>query len=142
MPNLQLSDKGRLLLEAREGCVLTVYDDVRGFPTIGYGHLIERGENYTTITQQQADALFQTDIQIYVNNLNNVLVTPATQDEFDAMVSLSYNIGINGFDNSTVLRRFNTGDIIGAANAFMLWDKPPAIYGRRYNEYKQFKSLI
>jgi hypothetical protein len=63
---------------------------------------------------------------------------PLTQGQFDALVSLCFNIGGSGFRKSTVVRRLNEGNYRGAADAFLMWNKPPEIMGRRRSEYKQF----
>lgn len=139
---MQLSDKGRHLLHLREGCRLTVYRDVVGKKTIGYGHLLLPHENFTTITQKQADELFDADLKRFVDNINSKVKICLSQDQFDALVSFSYNIGTGGFNKSTVLRKLNAGDILGAAEAFTMWNKPRQIIGRRYAEYTQFKGLI
>lgn len=139
---MNLSDKGRKLLENREGCRLSVYHDVRGLATIGVGHLIKPGEHFTTLTPQQADDLFKQDIQLFVNNVNNVVTVPLTQDQFDALVSLSYNIGIAGLDHSSVLRAVNANLMDSAAQDFMMWDKPIAIISRREEEKDQFEGKI
>jgi lysozyme len=139
---MNLSEKGIKLLIGRERCVLHVYKDAVGLPTIGIGHLIKPGEHFTTITQTEAEDLFKTDVKRFVDNINKVVTTPLSQDEFDALVSFSFNIGTSGFNRSTVLRRLNQNDKQAAATAFMMWNKPKAIIGRRYTEYKQFKGLI
>lgn len=144
MSSMTFSDKGRKLLEGREGCKLSVYHDVRGLATIGYGHLIKSGEHFTTLTQPQADALFEQDLAIYVNNLNSVVHSNIvlTQDQFDALISLSYNIGIAGLDHSSVLRAVNANLMDSAAQDFMMWDKPIALLGRRREEQEQFEGKI
>ncbi len=140
--NMQLSDKGRKLLEGREGCRLNVYHDVRGLATIGVGHLIKAGERFTTLTQQEADDLFKKDVQKYVDNLNKVVNVSLTQDQFDALVSLSFNIGIAGLDHSSVLRAVNANLMDLAAEDFMMWHRPSVIIGRREEEQDQFKGKI
>ena len=139
-----LSNKGRQLLEGREGCKLYVYHDIRGLATIGYGHLIKAGEHFTTLTQAQADDLFKQDVGIYVDNLNSVLdpSVKLTQDQFDALVSFSFNIGIGGLNHSTALREVNAGILDGVGSAMMMWVKPTALISRREEEVEQFYSKI
>lgn len=75
-----------------EGCRLEVYTDLNGFPTIGYGHKLISGESYASITQDQADALFLSDIKPFEQKVN-ALGLPLTQGQFDALVDFSFNLG-------------------------------------------------
>jgi lysozyme len=52
-----------------------------------------------------------------------MLQQPASLHQAAAMLSLTYNIGTGAFGSSSVLRKFNTGDTAGAADAFLMWDK-------------------
>jgi lysozyme len=77
------------------------------------------------------DALFQQDIAPREKALMKLLTRPATQQQFDAMLCLLYNIGVGsekknrppGFTRSSVRRLFNAGDLLGAADAFLMWNK-------------------
>ena len=75
-----------------------VYDDGYGYLTIGYGHLIKPGESFTTISKSQALRLLSQDLyeaEQRVNNYSQKLCVSWTQNEFDALVSLSFNSGYN-----------------------------------------------
>jgi GH24 family phage-related lysozyme (muramidase) len=149
---MNLSDRGAAFIESLEGVVLHPYNDSQGHCTIGIGHLIHRGnctaadrQRYAGFTRQQADELFRQDIEtIYGAAVNRLVKVPLTQDQFDALVSFVFNIGIGdrtrGFTSSTVLRKLNQGDYAGAADAFMMWNKPPEIVGRRRKEQALFRS--
>lgn len=125
-----LSDNGRTLIKAFEGLSLKAYPDSHGY-SIGYGHFIGTDPSLEskTITRAEADALFDQDVKKYETAVS--FVTPvARQHEFDAMVSLAYNIGTGntttkqgGFAGSTVARLHNAGDRMGAADAFRMWNK-------------------
>ena len=67
-----LSDNGLDNIQQNEGLRLTVYKDVAGNATIGYGHLLQPGENYTTITENQATALLQSDVVPVVAAINKM----------------------------------------------------------------------
>ncbi len=73
---------------------LKIYRDSAGYPTIGYGHKILPGEDLSKgITKAQAEALLRQDVQHAVREVNVGLKAPASQNQFDALVSLAYNTG-------------------------------------------------
>ena len=74
----------------------------------------------------------------YEQAVEKALKVEVTQQEFDALVSLCYNIGPVGFARSSVVKRLNVGNREGAAEAFMMWNKPKEIIGRRSAEMRQF----
>lgn len=141
---MKTSAAGRKTLEAREGVRLKAYRDSVGVWTIGVGHTAAAGAPVPkaglTITADECDAIFARDLVKYEKTVNDSVKVPITQTEFDALVSLCFNIGQGGFAKSTVVRRLNVGDRAGAAAAFMMWRKPKEIIGRRTGEMKQFLS--
>lgn len=118
---LQYSQTGQHLTEQFEGCRLDAYQDSRGVWTIGYGHTagVHLGD---TCTQDQADAWLQQDIQWAASAVKHYVTAKLTQDEFDALVDLVFNIGSRNFSTSSMLRSLNAGDIAGAAAQFARWD--------------------
>ena len=133
------------LIQKFEGLRLTAYQDSVGVWTIGVGHsslagtppLVHAG---LTITQAQATAILESDLGPREDFMNRLLTRAATQNQFDAMMSLMFNIGDGGFKGSSVLKLFNAGDIKGAAAAFMHWSHPAALANRRRDEAHQFLS--
>lgn len=125
----QLGERGAKLMHAFEGCKLNAYPDpgsADGNPwTIGWGSTGPGIHKGVTWTQEQADARFVQDIsEKYGKAVNEMLGdTPTTQNQFDALVSLCYNIGIRALRNSTVMRKHKAGDHLGAARAFLMWNK-------------------
>lgn len=120
---LSLGKYGLELIKSFEGCVLKVYLDAIGLPTIGYGHLIKPGESFTKITQKEAEDLLKSDAQIFVDGVNKLLEVNVTQNQFDALVSIAFNIGLGNLKSSTLLRLINAGDYKGAADQFPRWNK-------------------
>lgn len=120
---LSLGKNGLELIKNFEGCVLKVYLDAIGLPTIGYGHLIKPGESFTKITQKEAEDLLKSDAQIFVDGVNKLLEVKVTQNQFDALVSIAFNIGLGNLKSSTLLRLINAGDYKGAADQFPRWNK-------------------
>lgn len=141
---MRTSKEGLRLITQREGKILHVYRDSKGLPTAGVGHLLLPDEKKampvgTKITQQQCDEWLAADLKECEDAVNGLGVK-LTQNEFDALVSLTLNIGVGGFNRSTVARRLKAGDHKAAAEAILLWDKPKEIQGRRRGEYHQFKT--
>jgi lysozyme len=136
------SAAGRGALMTREGCKLTAYRDSAGVLTIGTGHTGRASPPAVTagmtITQAQADAMFEADLKPFEAAVNKSINRPMTQNQFDACVSLAFNIGATGFEGSTVVRKFNLGDVVGAAGAFLMWETPAELRGRREAERAQF----
>jgi lysozyme len=138
---MKTSAAGRAALTQREGLRLTAYRDSKGIPTVGVGHV-----NATppvtvmgmTISRAQADVLLAADLAPMEAVVNAAAPRGIPQNAFDAAVSLAFNIGAHGFAGSTVARKIASGDMSGAADAFLLWNKPPELMGRRRAERTQF----
>jgi lysozyme len=96
------------------------------------------------ITQSDADQTLANDLHIIEKGILAALKRPASQGEFDAMVSLAFNIGLGAFRSSSVVRYFNRGQITLAANAFLAWDRAggrvlPDLQRRRKAESIEFQ---
>ena len=91
-----------LLIRQFEGLRLTAYRCPSGIWTIGYGHTsnVHKGD---TITQSQADEYLRQDIEPIEAYLNNLQLN-ISQNQFDALTSLIFNIGISAFSRSTLLK--------------------------------------
>src|SRR5690349_12482420 len=112
------SDAGLELIHGSEACRLKRYRDTAGLWTIGWGHLIKKGETYVTITRQEADAIFRRDLAGTEAAVRAAVKVPVGQNQFDALVSLAFNIGDGAFARSTLVRKLNRGDYRGAADEF------------------------
>ena len=107
---LALSARGAQLIGAFEGFRATVYDDPAGHCTVGFGHLVHLGRctaadrtRWGTITRERGLQLLRGDAAASAAGLRSRLGTlRLRQTEFDALVSFVYNIGLGGFDSSTV----------------------------------------
>lgn len=124
------SEKGIRLIKQFEGCSLTAYPDpgTGGDPwSIGYGWThpvdgkpVKRG---MTIDQVTADRLLKTGLVGYETDVLKVVRVKLTQGQFDALVSFAYNVGSRALSTSTLLKKLNAGDIKGAADEFLRWNK-------------------
>lgn len=118
---LTISQKGLDLICSFEGFSSHVYLDIAGLKTIGFGHKLLPNESYTTITQDQAEALLLKDVIFAEKAVNEDVKVPLTQDQFDGLVSFCYNVGTGAFKNSTCLKFLNEGDFEAAALQMLLW---------------------
>lgn len=142
MTALRMSADGRARLMQREGVRTRAYRDSVGIWTIGVGHTAAAGppapKPGMVITREQVDELLSRDLRQYEMAVNDAVRVPLSQGQFDALVSFCFNIGIGSFKKSTVVKRLNARNYRGAADAFMMWVKPPEIRGRRESEQQQF----
>lgn len=101
-----------------------IYLDSAGKPTIGWGHLIKPGESFDEpISDPIGENLLKADLQEAINAVNSMVKTPLAQFQFDALVSLVFNIGSGNFQNSTMLQKLNSNQIVGASAEFLKWNK-------------------
>lgn len=124
-PLWMTSEAGIQLIAKFEGLRLQRYRDAVGLWTIGYGHLIQAAEIQTlqTITIEEARVLLCRDLAQAEQAVNNLVTRDINQNQFDALVSFTFNLGINNLKKSTLLRKLNDGDINGAASEFLRWNK-------------------
>jgi len=123
----QVSPQGVDLICGFEGLELKAYDDGVGVCTIGYGTTIYphgKAVQYgDTCTIEQAKNYMQHDLRRFEQAVSSAVNVPLNQNQFDALVSLSYNIGIGAFKNSTLLKLLNTSDYHAASHQFDVWIK-------------------
>jgi lysozyme len=126
---MKISEKGLSLIKKEEAFVPRRYLCAAGKPTIGYGHVILPAEaryNTATLSEAEASALLQADVdKKYGAHVAKCLTRAVTQNQFDALVSLCFNIGTGGFSQSSVLRLTNAGttDATTIKTAFGAWNK-------------------
>lgn len=142
---MKTSASGLKQLAAREGIRTHAYRDTRGIWTIGVGHTSAAGppdvSEGTTLTIQQVLDLFAKDVAQYENAVNRAIKVDLTQNQFDALVSICYNIGVGAFAGSSMVRGINAKASQSIIDAdIMKWDKPSEIISRRESEQRQFDS--
>ena len=116
--------KGIALIKTFEGLSLSKYQDVVGKWTIGYGHLILPEESFAQpITEAQAEALLRRDLSVSENAVNKYVSVALNQDQFDALVSFTFNLGSGNLKSSTLLKLLNERRYQEAANQLLRWDK-------------------
>lgn len=144
---MNTGQNGIALLHHYESCRLTAYPDpaTGGEPiTIGWGNTSPGLKLGTTITQAEADALFAKRLSSeFEPGVSKLLTRTPAQFQYDAFVSLAYNIGLGNFSKSTALRKFNMGDLDAAAEAILSWNRAAGkvmkgLQRRRWAEHKVF----
>ncbi|WP_043611600.1 lysozyme [Chromobacterium violaceum] len=134
---------GISLIKQFEGVRLAAYQDMVGVWTIGYGHTGPDVKAGMTITQQQADQLLAADLEKFETGIRKAVIVPLNANQFSALVSFSYNLGLGNLRSSTLLRLLNKGDYNGAAAQFPRWNRAggqavPGLTRRRKAEQALF----
>ncbi|MHC1838155.1 lysozyme [Klebsiella pneumoniae] len=122
---MKLSQRGIDLIKQFEGYSSKAYPDpaTGGAPwTIGYGTTkgVKPG---MVITAQQAEKMLRDDVAKFESGVSSLITAPTTQGQFDAMVSLAYNIGLGNFGKSTLLKKHNARCYTCAADQFRVWNR-------------------
>ena len=143
--DLSLSDKGTAFLVGNEDVRLIPYNDLKGYATIGVGHLIEKRNvteqdkrDWSGFTRSDAINLFQQDVQFFENGIKSLVNVNLTQYQYDAIVSFAFNIGMGNFKKSEFLMSLNNGNYNG--NLMMNFRRPPGIVPRRQREVNLFNN--
>lgn len=146
-PDRDISSVGYNMIKKWEGLKLTAYQDVAGIWTIGIGTIkypngvrVRKGD---TCTESQALAYLANDCLWVDRCLDNSIKVPVTQNQFDALASLTYNIGETAFKNSTLLTKLNNKEYSAAADEFLRWinaggKRSQGLVNRREDERKLF----
>lgn len=120
---MQVSPSGVEFIKRQEGLTLVKKNDA-GHQMIGYGHDILPDEKIPSpITPGGALQLLKKDLAQTATVINRALKVAVTQNQFDALASLEYNIGAGAFQSSTLLTKLNQGDYAGAAQEFSRWNR-------------------
>ena len=153
---MKISENGLKLIQEFESFENAPYLDSARVWTIGYGSTYYPNGKPVTgrdkpITREYAETIqrnvIATDFEPVINELLEREIASGfiTQNMYDAIISLAYNIGVNGFKKSSVLRLLKQGDKENAGNAFLLWNKAggkvlKGLVNRRKKERELFLS--
>lgn len=142
-----LDQEGMNFLAKEEGLRLKPYRDSVGIPTIGIGmtYYPETGKRVTMadppLTKEQAISMFSRIVKPYETAVWSVTRDDITQNQFSALCSLCYNIGVGAFKKSTVVKRVNNNpNDPKISAAFQMWKKPLVLLGRRKREVALYFS--
>lgn len=146
---MNISASGLAFIADQEGFVDTVYLDIAGIPTIGFGHVMRHGDP-TTVTRDQAMAILQSDVASAEHAVNADVKVELEQSAFDALASFTFNLGSGSLATSTLLQCLNAGDYTAAAKEFLRWCharvngqmvRVQGLYNRRLAEAVMFLGL-
>ena len=149
---MKISEKGLAMIERFEGCLLKASNKLDGVWTIGYGqtgrYYGKRVRRGMTTTKALAHAwLRDHSIKTYEDAVTQAVKVPLNQNQFDALVSFAYNVGVGALRQSTALRKLNAGDYAGAADALTMWTRCngkvlPGLVRRRKEERALFLTPV
>ena len=137
---MNISDNGVAKIKLREGERLVAYLDTKGIPTIGVGHTGPEVKLGMRITPGQSMAYLKSDLKTAEDAVNKNVKVALTQNQYDALVSFVFNVGVRAFSTSTLLKVLNMSNYKEAAAQFNRWVIPPEITKRRMDEKEQFLS--
>jgi len=119
---MNISQEGISLIKKFEGCELEAYKCAAGVWTIGYGHTKDVKEN-DVITKEEAESMLVHELQEYCNDVDIAVKVDLKQNEFDALVSWTYNLGPTNLNSSTMLRVLNEGKHDDVPTQIKRWNK-------------------
>lgn len=116
------------LIKQSEGCILKAYLCPAGVATIGYGHTktvtkddVKRGKR---ITETEAERLLKADLSEFEKGVAKLLKVPVTDNQFGALVSFAFNLGVAALASSTLLKRINAkASLADIERSWLQWDK-------------------
>ena len=145
---MKLDEKGYKALHDREGLRLKPYLDTKGVPTISLGvTYYPNGRKVTMkdkpLTLKEADELGKITADKFAKQVGALVKSNVNQNQFNALVSIAYNIGINGFRTSSFLKLVNKNpNDPKIKDAIMLWTKNKELIGRRKSEVELYFKPI
>ncbi len=131
-----ITSNGLKLIKRFEGFSAKAYIDSAGFLTIGFGHLIMPHEKHllkNTITEPQAEELLKDDIALAENAVARLISVPLTDNQFDALVSFTFNLGAGALQRSTLRAKLNRGEY---------WSVPAEMMRFVYADGRKIQGLI
>lgn len=122
-----INQAGLNLIEQFENCKLEPYLDSVGVPTIGIGttHYPDGTAvtmNDPPISKADAYSFLQNHLLMDCKVVSDVVKVPVNDNQFAALVSFTYNLGVGALTSSTLLKKLNSGDVKGAADQFLKWN--------------------
>jgi lysozyme len=158
---MQMSSHGLALLKQWEGFESKVYRDSAGLPTIGVGHLLTKSElssgkisingvsvRYVNgLTDQQVLDLLSQDVQPAQKTVNTNVKVALNPNQFDTLVSFTFNVGVAAFTGSTLLKLLNQAQYAEVPNQLLRWTRAggqvvQGLVNRRQNEIKLWNGQV
>jgi lysozyme len=121
---MQINQKGLDLIKFFEGFRSEAYEDIAGYPTIGYGHRVRSDESFPDpISEEDAASLLETDVQKAEAAVSRLVKIYLNSNQFSALVSFTYNMGEGALAGSTLLRELNVGNYDAVSSEILRWNK-------------------
>ena len=120
--DLKTSQEGISLIKSFEGCELTAYRCSANVPTIGYGHTAGVSDG-DTCTQEEAESMLAEDLVEFEDYVKKYVETDLQQNEFDALVAWTYNLGPKNLSESTLLKELNAGNLEEVPRQMKRWNR-------------------
>ncbi|AMR58251.1 peptidoglycan hydrolase [Bacillus phage vB_BsuP-Goe1] len=142
---MNISQAGINLIKSFEGLRTKAYKAVptEKYYTVGYGHYGSDVRVDQAISEKDAEKLLYDDVQSFVDAVNKLLKVDVTQNQFDALVSFAYNVGVGALKSSTLLEYLNAGNFQKAADEFLKWNKSGGkVYGGLVKRREQERTLF
>lgn len=119
---MNIGTKGLEMIKHFEGLELNAYQCAAGVWTIGYGHTkdVQQG---MVISEDTANEMLVEELNEYESYITGLVTVELNQNQFDAMVSWVYNLGVGNLKASTLLKVLNAGDYAGVPAQIMRWNK-------------------
>ena len=121
-----IPDQALVFVVEHEGLRLDAYRDVAGYWTIGVGHLVTRDRDSPrppSITRSEAMELLRVDMMSAARSVLRLIAVPLNDNQYTALLSFVFNLGGGALQASTLRRRLNQADYLGAADEFPKWNK-------------------
>lgn len=136
------SENAKGLIQRFEGFKPAPYLDAGGIPTIGFGTTVYPSGikvtlDDTQITLKQAKEYLEHNLNQKCDSINSLIKVPVTQNQFDAVCSFTYNLGVHSLRVSTLLKKLNVSDYSGAADEFLKWKYDNGIVLKGLEERRQ-----
>ena len=119
---MKTSEEGKALIKKFEGCELEAYQCSANVWTIGYGHTAGVNEG-DVCTQEDADRMLAEDLEEFEGYVREAVDVPLEQNEFDALIAWTYNLGPGSLQSSTMLKRLNESNFDEVPNEMRRWNK-------------------
>jgi GH24 family phage-related lysozyme (muramidase) len=148
---MQITEEGLELIKEFEGFRSKAYRDAVGVWTIGYGHTSMAGAPQVTpdliVSKTEATDILRRDVEMFAEGVRESVHVPLTDQQFSALVSFAYNVGLGGFRSSSVLKAVNARDFEAVPRRLNLWVKAggrmlPGLVRRRAAEGALFMSTV
>ena len=143
---MQISATGLSFICRFEGFSAVPYVCPAGLLTIGYGHVIARGEHFTRLDTAAATELLEKDVRLAAKAVLTLISVPLMQHQFDALVSFTFNLGAGALQRSRLRAVINRGEHDAAPHEFMRWvyaggRRLPGLLARRRAEAKLYQRI-